>query len=319
MSEDVFFENIIDKATLDNLNLLSADLSLLRERRILELYDIAAAASRTYDKIAELELDAYEIISLLSERVVFDGSVLHNIPLPENIERLNKSLRFDNEQDKTFFADLFCSLREPSDKRFSEEQFLQSRSQGNRFTYVKNSYADEAYDVFSASFDNSVVEYAKDFRSCVRTLLDGGCDYCLLPLEERGGARIAGVLELIYSYDLKIVGVTPVFGQDGALDLKYAMVSRAFLKREYSPDDDRYLEIRLGRERGGLSELLFSAECFGNRLYRVNTLTVRERDSERTYYSVVFHNGESDFLRLLTYLTFFREDFIPVGIYTNLE
>ncbi len=317
MQEELLF--LPNKATCSNLTELSKSVSRSYERRICELYDIAKSAADFYSEALDFGLSPSEILSLISQEISFGSLAVHERALTENAKRLESVLFTLSKEDKLLFTDLFFTEIEKLADTFAENDLLPYSSYSNKFIYVKNAFADEAYDVFSEGLEDAVVEYARDFRECIRAVIDGNRDFCLLPLEERGGERIANVLELIYSYDLKIVAVTSVFGPDGSQDLKYAMVARSFLNREYNPEDDRYLEIRLERDGGELlSEALSAAEFFGCRIYRVNTVSLSDTEGERAFYSVVFHS-ENSFLRLLTYFTLFRADFLPIGIYANLE
>ena len=141
-----------------------------------------------------------------------------------------------------------------------------------------------------------------------------------MPLEERGGARLAAVAELLFREDLKINSVTPVFGFEGLADMKYALVSKHFTVPDIFPDDDRYLEIRIKADSNvSVSELFSAAESLDSYLYRINTLTFTTEDGEAQYYSVVFRDDGKDFSPLLVYLTLFSGAYTPIGIYKNLE
>ena len=189
---------------------------------------------------------------------------------------------------------------------------------GETFAYVRNSFSDEAYDVFSQDFIDPTVRYYKTFRDCARAVTAGDLTYCLLPLEEKGGVRLHTVSEIIFRNDFKINSVTPVFGQDGNADMKYALVSRGFTVPERNEDDDFYLEIRLGAD-SPLSEVLSAVDSFGMSIYRINTVTFDTEGEAETYFTVVIKDGVGSFAPILTYLALFLRDFVPVGIYKNLE
>ena len=191
---------------------------------------------------------------------------------------------------------------------------------GGLFTYVKNVFADEAFDVFSQDFGDARVRYSRDFSECVKLLLSGEVSFCLLPFEERGGIRLPTVEELIFRNDLKVCSVTPVFGPDGMQDLKYALVSDRFASFDYSPGDDRYIEIRIPDTASvSLSDILSSAGMLGHSTYRVNTLSLSGEGSLKQFFSIVLRADGRSFTSLLTYLTLFTTDYLIVGIYKNLE
>ena len=85
-------------------------------------------------------------------------------------------------------------------------------------------------------------------------------------------------------------------------------------------DDDLYLEIRIGATGGStLAEVFGAVDYFGMSVYRVNTVTFDTEGEEETYFSVVIKDLGNSFASLLIYFTLFIRDFVPVGIYKNLE
>ena len=202
----------------------------------------------------------------------------------------------------------------------SEDDFLLSRRLNESFVYVKNPFADEAYDVFSQSFTDPRVRYAQNFKEAISFLDNGTASHCLLPFEEGGGKRIRSVEELIFKYDLKINAVTPVFGFDGSADMKYAMVSKGFTKLARRKDDDRYLEIRLTIDDcTDISELFSIAKATGLGTYKIETLYFDTDEGVLPYISVVFKGTNGDFAPILVYLTLFTQSYTIVGLYKNLE
>ena len=146
------------------------------------------------------------------------------------------------------------------------------------------------------------------------------CEYCLLPLEERGGSRLSSIAALLFSEDLKINAVIPVFGLDGMADMKYALVAKHFSVPTIENDDDRYLEIRLRADgETQLTELFSVAALFGSQIYRINTISFDTEDGTIPHYSLVFREEGRDFSLMLLYLTLFSGAYLPIGIYKNLE
>ena len=102
--------------------------------------------------------------------------------------------------------------------------------------------------------------------------------------------------------------------------MKYCLVSKGFLVKEYSKDDDRYLELRAAKDSDDLlSELIFVAESLGSSVYRINSTSFASEEGERPYYSILLREIGRDFCKLLIYLTLFNRDFSILGIYKNLE
>ena len=201
----------------------------------------------------------------------------------------------------------------------TEKDLLPTGEGTETFIYLRNALADEAYDVFSQDFTDPRVRYVASLTECARAVASGESRFCLLPLEERGGARLPTVAELIFHNDLKINAVTPVFGFDGTADLKYALLSSDFILPDCTADDDRYLEVRVNAHDPIMSELFLTVGYFGHTLYRTDTVSFDSEGETGRYFSLVIRDGGGGFDGLLVYLSLFAEDFSPVGIYKNLE
>lgn len=317
MNEKIFdFSSV----TGDNIKAISECQSLDCERRICELSELCASVADTAETLFSDGLGIYEILGLLSERLTDSGSFAHSFALLENAARLGAYFSLLNSYDRALFAELFCEKLEGRGVRVCEKDFLPTDSEDGSIVYVRNRLADEAYDVFSAELDSPTVSYVSSFKDAARAVSEGSAEYCLLPLEERGGARLAGTSSLIFAEELKINSVTPVFGFDGSADMKYALISKHFTVPTEEEGDDRYLEIRLPADVGiTLSELFAASGTLGVSVYRINTLYFDSGEGDMPYYSIVFRNRGSNFSRLLVFLTLFCSSYTAVGIYKNLE
>jgi hypothetical protein len=221
--------------------------------------------------------------------------------------------------DKAIFSQLYTDRLAKVGHAIDESHFLPIGTPKESFVYLKNSYADEAYDVFSQEFDNPRVRYAQSFSECVRAVAEGEVRFCLLPLEERGGTRLPTVSELVLRNDLKINAVSPVFGFDGTANLKYALLSRDFVIPEINEGDDAYLEIRLGSDGDNLSSTLNAAGLFGMSVYRVDTVIADTEGESESYFTVVLRDGGTGFAPMLVFLALFVGDHSTQGYYKNLE
>ena len=317
LNDDGFFSSHV---TEENIAELNARQSLECERRICELYELACDAADATVKMYADGYGIYEILGILSDGLALDESYAEHSAAQMNRDKIASYLRAVSVRDKATFARLFFSELTDRGIVLLESDFLTQKPRPDSIAYVKNRLADEAYDVFSEQLSDPRVAYVTSFKDAARAVSSGEVGYCLLPLEERGGARLAGISELLFSEDLKINSVTPVFGFDGSADMKYALVSRSFTVPELLEDDDRYLEIRIDAERvGALSEIFSVADTLGASVYRVNTALFRIEGTDLTEYTVVFKRSGAAFSELLLYLTLFSGDYSAVGIYKNLE
>ncbi len=318
MSEEFGF-NLSD-VNISNIKNLHIKQSKLEELRIIEIYELVC-------EIVKASLDLYrdgmaipEILTLLSEELRGSLGAPHENALDINAERLLSFVNSQSALDKALLSELYLEELKRHNISLSERDFLPENDSPETFVYVKNSLADEAYDVFAESFRDPRVKYASTLKEAVRLVTDGEVTYCLLPLEEAGGERLHAASELIFKNDLKINSVTPVFGLDGNADMKYSLISRRFMIPKIEEDDDLYLELRVSTARSlSLFDLLLAAEHYGARVYRINSTVFSTEDGGEAYYSLVFRSDKGDFLGLLTYLTLFAGNYTPVGIYKNLE
>ena len=303
-----------------NLRRLSRDQSIVEERRICELSELAYSACTLAGDLYSSGMNLSEIVSYMSDGLTVTDSVIHTDALPQNKDRLLCYQSFSSAYDRAVFAQLLVDGLIRAGIPVAEENFLRQGRVGNVFTYVKNQYSDEAFDVFSESVHDPRVSYSASLAEAVKKLVAGTADFCLLPLEERGGVRLPTVSELIYANDLKINAVTPVFGYTGNGEVKYAMISKNFIIEDYSDEDDRYLEIRLESDSGRtVTELGLAAEVFGVEIYRINTFTAITEDGPLGNYSAVLRITGADFLPFLVYSALFLTECTPMGLYKNLE
>lgn len=305
---------------IDNLNALSQEHSVVFERRICEISEISDEAAELCTEFYESGLSIYEILGFISDGMKFSSSEPHGDAMPSNFQVIQKHLSALSFQDMACFSSLLTERLRNSGISVSESDFLRQSNGDSSFIYVKNRLADEAYDVFSADLPDATVSYAETLRAAAEAVAGGKKEYAILPLEERGGARLASIASLLYKYDLKIASVTPVFGFDGSADVKYAAVSRSFKLPEIKEDDDRYLEIRIRQDSlTSLSSLFLAAEILGASVYRINTVSFDTEEGQIAHFTVVFKDEGRDFSELLVFLTMFSGSYTAIGIYKNLE
>ena len=317
MNTDAVFS--ADDVSKSNLEYLSRMNQRIAEERMLELADIAESIALESAELFDGGYTVTDVLSLIGAESKENAGELHP-SLSDSLSVLRSQLFLTENLDKAVFSSLL--LRELS-RRFgelSEGDFLPQSDREESFTYLRNSFSDEAYDVFSQDFADPRVSYADTLADCVRAVSEGRVSYCLLPLEDRGGTRLPAIAELILKNDLKINSVTPVFGLDGNADLKYALLSESFTLPKREDSDDVYLELRLLRHSAeALASLLSAAVHFGHSVYRINTLTLSTEEGSELIYSLVLRDTGAGFTELLAYLTLFFPDFVIVGIYKNLE
>jgi hypothetical protein len=302
--------------TVDNLSELARSGARIAERRACEISELVdGAVAFSLDLLAS-GMGVYEILSLVAEGLTEVGEHNTDAGLALNLAHAEFLHAFDRAE----LADLYVRRLRAAGMMIDPTMLLLGGARDERVTYVKNPLADEAYDVLTQDFSEPRVSYVASFKEAADAVVSGEASYCLLPLEERGGTRLSPVSELMFRHDLKICRITPVFGFEGNADMKYALLSKGYAVPELSPGDDGYLEIRIrADEYGSLSELISVASYLGISVYRINTLTFDAEGEAYSFHDVVFRSAAGDFTSLLTYLTLFSSEFIPIGMYKNLE
>ena len=302
--------------TLDNLTKLAGNGAQLVERRVCEISELVDSAVEFSLELHSSGMGIYEILSLIAEGlndVGKDGA-------PAGLALSGAHSSFISAFDRAELADLLVKRLRLAGISVDARDMLPAVIGDEHIAYVRNALADEAYDVLTQDFSDPRVSYFNSFKEAADAVASGDATYCLLPLEERGGTRLALVSELIFRRELRICGITPVFGYDGNADMKYALLSKGYTVPELSADDDGYLEIRIrADEDGNLGEIISVASDFEISVYRINTLTFDTDGENDSFHDVVFRSSAGDFTSLLVYLTLFSSEFIPIGMYKNLE
>ena len=309
-----------DSVNIENVDALSREQSMIFEKKICEISEIIDDAARLVKELSGSGFGIYELLGFLSDGLQISPASPHENAMQKNSEILKSYLLSLMSYDKAVFSALFTEKLRNIGIGVNESEFLPEGDGKFSVIYVKNRLADEAFDVFSESIEDATVSYAETLRAAAEAVSEGKKDFAILPLEEKGGARLAGLAALLFRYDLKIASVTPVFGFDGMADVKYALVSKKFKIPDIALDDDRYLEIRLRADGAiSLSELFSAAEMLGSSVYRINTVMFESEDGQQPFYTIVFKAGKNDFSTLLVFLTLFAGSYTAIGIYKNLE
>ena len=318
MQREEFF--MPDSTNIENVEALSREQSVIFEKKICEMSEISGDATELALELYNSGFGIYECLGFLSDGLDFSGADVHDKSMPQNAGFLKSYLSALTSHDKAVFSSLLTASLKKTGVDVSEKAFLPEGGGDSSVIYVKNRLSDEAYDVFADNIADATVSYAETLREAAEAVSEGKREFAILPLEEKGGARLASIAALLFKYDLKIASVTPVFGFDGMADVKYALVSKRFSIPPVAPDDDRYLEIRLRADGPvSLSALFSAAEMLGASVYRINTVRFENEEGQHPYYTVVFRDEGADFSDLLVFLTLFAGSYTAIGIYKNLE
>lgn len=308
----------INTKSVSNLNYIATDESRGFELRLCEMSFMADNIARQFVSLVSEGMSNSEAFSLLAEDIDFAVGEADRDTILETQKGVEAFMKMLSATDKASFSILLVEKLAEAGINVSEKDFLPESDPQERFIYVKNSLADEAFDVFSQEFSDPRITYAESFKEACSGVAEKKYGYCILPFEEKSSVRIPSIFKLVSGLDLKIVAITPVFGFEGNADMKYALIGRDFKIPDRSESTDRYFEISIPKDTAKLSEIFIAVEMFGLEVYKMG-MTFAGDGGEKASYSIIFKDGGRSFTELIVYLSLFAEEYIPVGIYKNIE
>ena len=169
-----------DNAIAVNLNRVKGKQSDLLELRSIELSELADRALCEVTELNIPDMGVYETLSLILENIYGFGDFENS---------------FSAEDKAVLSRHIALGLLKIG---FEERDFFDTAWHDATVTYVKNPYADEAYEVFSEELADARVKYSRDFAECTRLLYNKDVSYCLFPLEEKA-VRAFPLLQSLYT------------------------------------------------------------------------------------------------------------------------
>ena len=314
------FENL-SLITLSNLSEIRQRAAGAEESAISELAELAYIASLAAFDMIEDGAGVLDVLSYFSESLASSFAESDRIPdaIPENIGRIKNLLSTLSELDKVIFTELFLEKIKALGIFVDESVLLEGAEPDETVTYVKSALADEAYDVFSQSMKYPRVAYSADLKQACLAVREDKAGYCILPVFEKGSSRIPGISALLFSSDLKLVSVSPVFGMTGDADVVYGLASRGFSIPRVNPGDDRYFEILLPKDASRLFGIFLAAKAMKTEIYGISSQSFDTEEGRADYYSITLKRVGVDFSDFIAYLILFMPDFLPTGLYLNFE
>ncbi len=199
----------------------------------------------------------------------------------------------------------FCTSREP-------EQFP---IQTNRIAYLKNVFADDAYNKFSRILPGAVVSYCDDFPGVCEEVTSGRARYGILPLENSTDGRLKSFHQLMQKNDLKIILMCDV--PMGESMTQFALLGRRVAELDCGRHRaSSYFEFRITLSHTRtLSQILWASAYYGLRLLRSSCVEA----AQGVEFDLIFSQETADVSAFLCYLSLEHPGFNPVGLYTMLK
>lgn len=274
---EVIFKNLNDK---------NATLSLERKKRNGIISELAYEYAKEW---AEAENDS-EFISSFPERVC--DSLLSEL-MPE---------------ETAFFADRLILHLQKSGKKTSFCDFF-GKWGGSRCAYVKNRYADMAYERFAAIVPNMTVRYVDDTDDVFNSFSQNNADCAIIPTESSLHGEIPGIYDRIENNEL-IALFRLNFIQTNSDTLTLSLVSKRIFPDfggEYTMDVRFYTSEHLG-----IDMVLTAVGCFGCSIRSVFS-------SDGDGYRIKVAGMYDELYKLFVYLKIFTYGVYVFAIFSNKE
>lgn len=200
---------------------------------------------------------------------------------------------------------VFCASQEP-------ELFP---IQTDRIAYLKNAFADEAYNKFSRILPGAVVSYCDDFPGVCEEVAHGRARYGILPLENSADGPLKTFRNLMQKYDLKIVLLCNV--PMGESVTRFALLGRRIVDLDCGRHRAAsFLEFRIALPQTAmLAHILRAAAYYGLQLLRSESA----EGAQGVEFDLLFSQETADVAAFLCFLTLEYPQFNPVGLYTSLK
>lgn len=223
-----------------------------------------------------------------------------------------------NEWAKAVFCRTYAGLH-AKDPSLRPESLLSMRDLApagahGKIAFVRNRYNERAYDRFSELVIGTKPIYVSDFTEACESVYNGQSNYCILPIENSTGGRLFSFYAMMDRYDLKICAAAEIESDDGAENVRYALVGHS-VPRPLGKSATCVLECSLTREDGtAISDLLQAAELLGARVQTIDFLPLEyDYSFYRVFLSFVLPLDTVAAFAL--YLSLSYPNYNPIGFY----
>ncbi len=199
---------------------------------------------------------------------------------------------------------------------------------GERIAYLKNTYADVAYETFAAAITKDTPSsrvspsYYSDFPGVCEALAYGSATACILPMENSVDGKLLRFYSLLSKYDLRIAMACNIVAEDSETTTKYVLLRRSVMMPPAAEKDDKkdlYMECRvLLEDHMTLDRVLTAAAFYGLSLTRVDSAPSSYAGGEFTYDLILRAPRSGDLVSMLVYLYLLVPQFTLLGIYQIL-
>ena len=226
-----------------------------------------------------------------------------------------------------YLLSAFCKKRSEAGKPITFFDFLGSegRPDSSKIAYMRNSYADTAYEIFSSVIKNASVLYPSSFAAACEEVYYGRVGYCILPYETSEEGVLSGFRRLISKYELSPVLTCSVVTDPSLQNTtRFVLLAKSAFRVNLELKNTeikfcQYLKISIGGPQAKVFGKVLAAATF-NQLSCVKTESVPlPWDDESYSSSLTFSVGNKDIVPFLLYLKLEVPESEIEGIFADIE
>ena len=211
---------------------------------------------------------------------------------------------------KNVSADYFSRQRESITKDYISDARAVPSEATDKIAYLSNSFNDEAYIKLSGLLKHPRSVYCNSTEDICRAVIDGECEYCILPIEA-SGVKLSAFYRIILKCGLWKCAECEIKTPDGYT--RYALLrhGRQLSKREKSSKHQTtFFEFLIDPNDTPLSDVLCACEFCDMSLRRIDTIN--------GLICIDVKIDKSDIETFMTYICVECQGTIPLGIYKQI-
>ncbi len=218
-----FSNDIKRRIIADNLRTQDRVVTATLESRRSHLSDLAAVLLSSY---SGQSLTAAEIRTMGADAFLTAGEIgFHREMRMEIGEKISASMTNMLAYDRATLSVLIGTHCSRDGAPLTMAAFLPAVIPPARVAYVRNAYADEAFDAFSAISEMTTSLFTDGYEDACLAVAEGEAGYCILPWRDTIGAYHRATLALMDAYELTAVSTVMVTdGED--VPMQYALLAR---------------------------------------------------------------------------------------------
>ena len=201
------------------------------------------------------------------------------------------------------------------DRRYSSAAEGISTGAAGRIAYVRNKRSDDIFLGISKSTKGAKAHYGATFGECCEAVVDGSCEYCLLPIENSSDGKLYSFYSLLDRYELKINKTVSVGNEDDSQTVVYALVGKDL---RISSEGGQRLEFSLISENADfLSDVIRAACELGGAVSSIGTQPIEYDELRKRFYIAVDMKKDASPIPMALYMALEYMWATPLGIYSK--